>query len=170
MASGAVVDEATRMLLLDCCLFQLARHDFTAASQFADMTSLMQTEPMPSSISQKQPNALMQVAPLLRGNLKQPYKLFLAFDKSCSVYYYTAYRGATQIPKNVWDDPGLHNSSELRWNCAPAPRRLAGDTHFYTFKAEPQICLQHCGIQVVFYKMYTCYTKAQPSLQCASFF
>lgn len=35
----------------DCCLFQLARHDFTTASLFADMTSLMQTEPMPSSIS-----------------------------------------------------------------------------------------------------------------------
>lgn len=44
-------DEATRMFLLVRCLFQLARHDFTTASLCADMTSLMQTEPMPSSVS-----------------------------------------------------------------------------------------------------------------------
>lgn len=81
------------------CLFLLARHDFTTASLFADMTSLMQTEPMPSSISKKTPNTFMQVAPLLCGNLQQPYKLFLGFDKSCSVYYYTWYRGETQIPQ-----------------------------------------------------------------------
>lgn len=86
---GGAVDEAIRVCLLDCCLFQLARHDFTTASLFVDMTSLMQTESMPSSISKKQPNTFMQVAPLLCGNLQQPYKLFLAFDKSCSVYYYT---------------------------------------------------------------------------------
>lgn len=81
------------------CLFLLARHDFTTASLFADMTSLMQTEPMPSSISKKTPNTFMQVAPLLCGNLQQSYKLFLGFDKSCSVYYYTWYRGETQIPQ-----------------------------------------------------------------------
>ncbi|CAB1427826.1 unnamed protein product [Pleuronectes platessa] len=47
----------------DCCLLQLARHDFTAASLFVDMTSHMQTEPVPSSVRRKQPNTFMQVAP-----------------------------------------------------------------------------------------------------------
>lgn len=81
------------------CLFQLARHDFTTASLFADMTSIMQTEPMPYSISKKTPNTFMQVAPLLCRNLQQSYKLFLGFDKSRSVYYYTWYRGETQMPQ-----------------------------------------------------------------------
>ncbi|KAM7376033.1 hypothetical protein PAMP_005783 [Pampus punctatissimus] len=48
---GGAVDEDTCVFLLDYCLFQLARHDFTTASSFGDMTSLMQTEPVPSSIS-----------------------------------------------------------------------------------------------------------------------
>lgn len=66
----------------------------------------------------------MQAAPLLSGNLQESYKLFLAFDKSCSVYYDT---GETKILKNIWDDPELHNLSELKcWRC------LAGYFCLYT--------------------------------------
>lgn len=76
---------------------------------------------------------------LLRGNLQQSYKLFPAFDKSCSVYYYTGYRGETQILKNIWDDPELHNLSELRFSCALGWRCLVGDIYLYTLRAQPCI-------------------------------
>lgn len=137
-------DEATRVLVSDCCLFHKARHDFTTASLFADI--VWPHGHVPSSISSMKPHTLIRVAPLLCGNLQQSYKPFLTFDKSCSVYYYTGRRGASQISQNVWVDPELHNSSELKCNSAPARRCLAAETYLYTFRAEPWIRLQCWGL------------------------
>lgn len=81
-----------------------SRRDFTPASRFTHMTSPMQKEPMPCSISQKPVHARTHLRasyfpPSSRHrNLQRRPKLFLGFDKSCSVYYYTWYRGEKPKP------------------------------------------------------------------------
>lgn len=97
-----------------------------------NMTSPVQTEPMPSSISQKLAHAppceLFPPSSHYR-NLQRWPKLFLGFDKSCSVYYDTWYRGEkpkSPLPQKIAEyDPSciIHHRS---WG-PPGWRCLAGE-------------------------------------------
>ena len=91
--------DAARVLLSDCRLFHLARHDFTTAPLFADMTSLTLRSLRHPALAWSRRTLSCKLLPGSAGTCSSHTSCFPAFDKSCSVYYYTDYWGKTQIPK-----------------------------------------------------------------------
>lgn len=151
--STGEVDEAARMFLSDDV--SSSRHDFTPASRFAHMTSPMHKEPMPCSIS----HASCLPPSSRHRNLQRRPKLFLGFDKSCSVYYYTWYRG--EKPKSLPPKKKLLSMIQSciihhRGRDAPGRRCWAGELF-----AHCELSLVHwIGVLVVsFYKVFIFFSE-----------